>query len=158
MFALVASMIIASCFTPSTASCESLVVDQIDHANRTVLVQAYSFTNNAIAAALVRANARGVAVLVIADKSQRTERSTKIAALVRAGIRVMEDYKPAIAHNKVMIFDGSRVFTGSYNFTESAEHRNAENGILLDDPKAVAAFISNFASRKAESRAWNAAR
>jgi len=36
-------------------------------------------------------------------------------------------------HNKFCLFDGSLVITGSYNWTYSAETRNAENVILTDD-------------------------
>jgi phosphatidylserine/phosphatidylglycerophosphate/cardiolipin synthase-like enzyme len=38
----------------------------------------------------------------------------------------MIDSARNIAHNKVMIVDGQTVITGSFNFTTSAEDRNAK--------------------------------
>lgn len=96
-------------------------------------------------------------MLVLADKSQRTERNSTVPALVAAGVPVMEDYRPAIAHNKVVVLDGERVITGSFNFTYSAEHRNAENALVLDDASVVAQYIQNFVRRKDASRIWNSA-
>jgi phosphatidylserine/phosphatidylglycerophosphate/cardiolipin synthase-like enzyme len=62
------------------------------------------------------------------------------------------DAKPAIAHSKVMIFDGAAVFTGSYNFTRSAEERNAENGVLIrGDAALVRAYQANWQARSLEA-------
>jgi phosphatidylserine/phosphatidylglycerophosphate/cardiolipin synthase-like enzyme len=92
------------------------VVAALGEARKTVLVQAYSFTSAPIAAALQAAHDRGVAVRAILDKSQRTERGSDLAFLVRAGIPTWIDAVHPIAHNKVMVIDGSRVITGSFNF------------------------------------------
>ena len=49
-----------------------------------------------------------------------------------------QDGKHAIAHNKLMVIDESIVITGSFNFTNSAETRNAENFLILkSSPLAV---------------------
>ncbi|XVN43650.1 MAG: phospholipase D-like domain-containing protein [Candidatus Rickettsia vulgarisii] len=40
---------------------------------------------------------------------------------------------PGIAHNKIMIIDKSKVITGSFNFINSADKRNAENVLLIDN-------------------------
>lgn len=37
---------------------------------------------------------------------------------------------PGIAHNKVMIIDQKKVITSSFNFTNAADNRNAENGFV----------------------------
>jgi len=101
-------------------------VDTLAGAHSTVLVQAYSFTSEPIAQALIEAYARGVDVEVILDKSQRTEDDARARPLLDAGIPVRSDAVHAIAHNKVMVIDGDTVITGSFNFTKAAEERNAE--------------------------------
>ena len=53
-------------------------------------MQAYSFTSTPIAAALITAHQRGVAVSVVLDKSQRTEHDTLGWYLVQAGVQVMD--------------------------------------------------------------------
>ena len=93
--------------------CTQLVVDTLAGAHSTVLVQAYSFTSEPIAQALVEAHARGVDVEVILDKSQRTEDDARIKPLLDAKIPVRIDAAHAIAHNKVMVIDGETVITGS---------------------------------------------
>jgi phosphatidylserine/phosphatidylglycerophosphate/cardiolipin synthase-like enzyme len=64
---------VTACFTPG-GNCTDAIVQALDEAKRTILVQAYSFTSAPIAKALLDAHKRGVQVQVILDKSQRTEK------------------------------------------------------------------------------------
>src|ERR1700739_1159825 len=98
-------------FSPQ-GGCTQAVVDAINHATNTVLVQAYSFTSAPIAKALVDAHRRGVQVQVILDQSQRTHKYSSADFLSHAGIPTYIDARHAIAHNKVMIIDGHVVLTG----------------------------------------------
>ncbi|CAE6967510.1 Phospholipase D [Paraburkholderia nemoris] len=124
------------------------MVEEINNARRSLLIQAYSFTSAPIAAAVKNAKERGVDVRVILDKSQVSQRYSSATFLRNAAIPVVIDTRPAIAHNKVMIFDGAAVFTGSFNFTKSAQERNAENGILIrGDEKIVKAYVDNWNER-----------
>ncbi|MEX8493542.1 phospholipase D family protein [Sphaerotilus sp.] len=138
----------ALCFVPDGVPCETLLVDTINATQRSLRIQAYSFTSVPIAQAVKHARDRGVDVQVIVDKSQVGERYTSATFLKNSGIPVVVDTRPAIAHNKVMIFDGRAVFTGSFNFTKSAQERNAENGLLVrDDPALVKAYADNWLNR-----------
>lgn len=140
------------CFVPDGPSCERLLIDAIGATRRELLIQAYSFTSAPIAEAVVQAHRRGVVVKVILDKSQATERYTAATFLARAGVPVVIDGRPAIAHNKVMILDGEAVFTGSFNFTRSAQDRNTENGILIrGDSALTGAYSRNWRTRLGES-------
>jgi len=130
------------------------IVDALDGAAESIFVQAYSFTSEPIAAALARAKRRGVDVQVLLDKGQREHKQTKAPALRRAGIPVWIDDKHAIAHNKVMIVDRKIVVTGSFNFTTSAEDRNAENLLIIEDPKLAARYLANWESHKAHSEEY----
>jgi len=120
-------------FTPP-ANAAAAIVKAIDASEREVLVQAYGFTHNAIAQALVRAQERGVKVRVLLDKKSQTSNHYVIGVLQDADIAVRQDGKHAIAHNKVMVIDQELVITGSFNFTNSAETRNAENVLILKSP------------------------
>lgn len=142
----------ALCFVPDGASCEALLVDTIHATRRSLRIQAYYFTSTPIAQAVKQAKERGVDVQVIVDQSQAGEKYTSATYLKNAGIPVVVDTKPAIAHNKVMIFDDRAVFTGSFNFTKSAQERNAENGVLIrDDPALVKAYADNWLTRFKQS-------
>ena len=117
-------------FTPP-ANAAGAIVKAIDASEREVLVQAYGFTHNGIAQALVRAHQRGVRVRVLLDQKSDTSNRYVIGVLSDAQIELREDGKHAIAHNKVMVIDQSIVITGSFNFTNSAATRNAENFLVL---------------------------
>lgn len=133
----------ALCFTPGD-DCAGLLVATINQAQKSIYVQAYSFTSAPIAKALTDAARRGVHVEAILDKSQRTEKYSGATFLANAGIPVFIDARHAIAHNKVMILDGSRVVTGSFNFTKAAQERNAENLIIIQDQDLASRYMKNW--------------
>ena len=130
-------------FSPS-GGCTDAIVAQLDAAQSSVLVQAYSFTSAPIAQALLSAHQRGVDVRVLLDKSQRSEKYTSADFLARAGVPTAIDAKHAIAHNKIMIVDGAIVLTGSFNFTKSAEQSNAENLLVIHDPALAEKYTANW--------------
>jgi phosphatidylserine/phosphatidylglycerophosphate/cardiolipin synthase-like enzyme len=130
-------------FSPR-GGCTEAVVQEIDAAKTSILVQAYSFTSAPIAKALVDAHKRDVHVEVILDKSQRTEKYSSADFVQHAGIPTYIDAEHAIAHNKVMVIDGQTVITGSFNFTSSAEDRNAENLLVIRSPELAATYTANW--------------
>jgi phosphatidylserine/phosphatidylglycerophosphate/cardiolipin synthase-like enzyme len=81
------------------------IIKELEKAKATILVQAYSFTSAPIAKALMNVY-KGGKVEVILDKSQTTERYSPATFLYNAGIPTKIDAQQAIAHNKVMVFDG----------------------------------------------------
>jgi len=137
--------------------CTEAIVDQLNGAKKTVLVQAYSFTSAPIARALVDAHKRGVDVQVILDKSQKTERYTSASFLANEGVPTYIDPMHKIAHNKVMIIDGQTVITGSFNFTKAAENGNAENLLVISNaPKLAARYTSNWKEHLGHSEPYQA--
>jgi phosphatidylserine/phosphatidylglycerophosphate/cardiolipin synthase-like enzyme len=100
---------------------------------------AYSFTSKDVARALVDANRRGVDVRVVLDDSQKSERYTGATFLANTGIPTRTSSRYAIMHNKFLVIDGEHVQTGSFNYTISAQQRNAENVIVLWNQPAIAA-------------------
>ena len=117
-------------FTPP-ANASAAIVKAIDASEHEILVQAYGFTHNAIAQALVRAHQRDVVVRVLLDQKTQNANQFIIDLLNHAQIQLRQDNKHAIAHNKVMVIDQTIVITGSFNFTNSAATRNAENLLVL---------------------------
>lgn len=140
------------CFTPGS-DCTSLIVGEIDKAQTTLQLQAYSFTSKPIARAISDAKKRGIDVTVILDKSQTKHNKYSSAKyLSHQQIPVYIDYQPAIAHNKVIIIDDNTVITGSFNFTKAAQYDNAENVLVIHDKKLASLYAANLQSRKAESK------
>jgi len=140
-------------FSPQ-GGCTELAVETINRAQRSIYVQAYSFTSAPIAKALLAAKQRGVHVEAILDKSQRTEQYSEADFLAHAGVPVSIDAAHAIAHNKVMIIDDDTVITGSFNFTKAAEEHNAENLIVLHDRTLAAKYRANWDAHRAHAAAY----
>jgi phosphatidylserine/phosphatidylglycerophosphate/cardiolipin synthase-like enzyme len=124
--------------------CTEAVVDALNQATNSVLVQAYSFTSAPIAKAIVDAHRRHVQVTVILDKSQRTEKYSSADFLRNSGVATFIDSAHAIAHNKVMVIDDGTVITGSFNFTKAAEENNAENLLIVRDAALAAKYRANW--------------
>jgi len=140
-------------FSPG-GSPTSALVEVLDNAKTSVLVQAYSFTSAPIAAALKRAHDRGLDVRVILDKGQKSEKYSSATFLQHASIPVWIDTKHAIAHNKVMVIDSSIVVSGSFNFTKAAEERNAENLLIITSPQLAKQYIANWERHVGHSESY----
>ncbi len=128
-------------FTPGDDA-GKLIADAINSAQRQVLVQAFSFTHRKIADALISAKQRGVDVKVVADKEQTHRIPTSVIARIAAGgVPVFIDSAHNSAHNKVMVIDAgspeAALITGSFNFTQAAQHKNSENVLVIRGNKAL---------------------
>ena len=139
---------VSVCFVPGEP-CAAQIVDAIASARREVRVQAYGFSAPRIISALAEARARGVDVAVILDRSDERRLCERGGALLAAGVPVWIDHVPGIAHNKVIVIDRRMVIGGSYNYTASAERRNAENVTFIESEAVAARFLANWASRQA---------
>jgi phosphatidylserine/phosphatidylglycerophosphate/cardiolipin synthase-like enzyme len=139
---------------------EGALVEAIGAARQTIHVQAYVFTSWRLARALIEAHRRGVHVRVLADREQaeRLENS-RLPQLVAAGIPVALEVRYAAAHNKIVLIDAEgevpTVLTGSYNFTWSAQQKNAENVLVVRGHRALArSYLDNWQRHRAEALAW----
>lgn len=151
---LVLNQVPAHVYFSPRGGAQDAIVKALQEAKESVFVQAYSFTSAPIAKALVDAHKRGVAIEVVLDKSQRTEKYSGATFLANADISVWIDAAHAIAHNKVMVIDLRWVITGSFNFTKSAEERNAENLLVLDSPELARIYLANIEAHKAHSQRY----
>jgi phosphatidylserine/phosphatidylglycerophosphate/cardiolipin synthase-like enzyme len=140
-------VVVDVCFRPGVENCMSRIVQAIDTAHDSVYVQAYNFSTPEIIQAIRKAKQRGLQVRVLLDKENRQKRYTAATYLANGGVSVRIDDKVAIAHNKIVIIDNALVIGGSYNYTRSAEARNAENVTLMKSECMAAQFMRNFEAR-----------
>lgn len=132
-------------FSPH-GGCTKAIVEELQRAKRVILVQAYSFTSAEIAKALRDARKRGVNVVAILDKTNRTGKYSSATFLRNSDITTLIDDNHAIAHSKVILIDDSIVITGSFNFTNAAEEKNVENLLIIKGMPSVAnAYKANIA-------------
>lgn len=130
---------------------QPVLIGIIGAAKQTLDVAIYSFTDQDIASALVKAKNRGVAVRVITDKTQSESSSQKTALriLTRAGIPVKVDTHSGIMHLKMTVADGKTATTGSFNYTKAAENSNDEVFVVIRSDKVAKDFGDEF------GRMWN---
>jgi phosphatidylserine/phosphatidylglycerophosphate/cardiolipin synthase-like enzyme len=127
---------------------EELIADAIRDAHRQILVQAYLLTSKTIATTLIAAHRRGVDVRVLLDAEQLLK-SSSAPELADAGVPVWLETKYQNAHNKIIVIDAgmpdAAVVTGSFNFTWTAQHKNAENILIArHNPTLAARYAANW--------------
>ena len=142
-----AEMIVQACFSPQ-GKCSTHIRREIDQAKQELLVAVYAFTHDELAQALVQAKKRGVNVQVVLDRGfdAGNERSKgkffeaqKIPLRRVAAPRApAQDRDGGLMHQKFAVIDRRIVFTGSYNWTHSADRVNDENLLLFRDAGPLA--------------------
>ena len=132
-------------FSPD-AGVQDQIIKRINMTKNTIDVAVYSFTASNIAEALVNATHRGVKVRVIRDASQSSDKNDENSYLESNGILVgiRSGRGRGIMHDKFAIFDGKECFTGSYNWTNNAEHYNWENALFTDEGNVIQAYQREF--------------
>jgi phosphatidylserine/phosphatidylglycerophosphate/cardiolipin synthase-like enzyme len=139
---------------------EALLVEAIDSARRQVLVQAYLLTSKKIATTLIAAHRRGVDVQILVDADQLAKVASSAApVLAAAGIAVWLETTYQNAHNKIIVIDadmpGATVITGSFNFTWTAQHKNAENVLIArKNPALAARYAQNWERHRQDAIAY----
>ncbi len=147
-------------FTPWDDA-EGAIVRVVGEARQSIHVQAYLLTSRSIARALTDARGRGVVVEILADR-EMLEKSDKslLPQMLEGGIPVWLETRYAAAHNKVLLIDAMGeqgiVITGSYNFTWSAQARNAENLLILrGNPALARRYLDNWRRHRDEAQKMN---
>jgi len=140
---------VSSAFSPSGGAL-ALVIEAIDQAHSSIHMAAYLLTSSDVARALVQARKRGVTVRVLLDwKGNAGEDASyarhAIGILRNAGIAVRSIDTYPIFHDKYMVIDHRTVQTGSFNYTYSAAHRNAENVLVVwNAPDLAARYLADW--------------
>ena len=123
-------------FSPKGGIAEE-ITKQIDNAQEYIDIAMYSLTYEPIAEAIIRAKKRGVKIRILMDKGQSQGNSSKYEFLLDNDIAIIQDKHTGIMHNKIAIIDGRILFTGSYNWSKSAEERNEENLLEFIDEEEI---------------------
>jgi len=120
------------------------IIKNINQAQASINIAMYIFTDKEIALPLVKAQERGVKVRLYLDQDQIEYRYSQSRFLVQRGIKTRISSSNYIMHNKFAIIDNRILLTGSYNWTFSANNRNDENLMVIDDPELIEIFQNQF--------------
>ena len=123
---------------------QKAIIRNINQAQAFINIAMYVFTDKEIAASLVKAKDKGVKIRVYLDKSQIESSYSVSRLLVQKGIKVRISTNNYIMHHKFAIIDNRLLLTGSYNWTFSANNRNDENLMVIDDPEIIEIFQNQF--------------
>ena len=114
-----------------------------------LLICVFTISDDRLSDAIQRAHQNDLTVRVISDNDKMEDKGNDVERLSLSGVDVRIDRSPEHMHHKFMVVDGRTVLTGSYNWTRSAETRNEENLVVLDDPVLAGRFAEEF------ERIWN---
>jgi len=125
----------------------ALITKYIEDSASEICIAVAWFTHRNLFDAILKALERNVkvSVILIDDIINRGPNGLDFAVFIAQGgeIRFMNTRK-LLMHNKFCLFDGKVLITGSYNWTYSAEMRNAENIIATDEENVCTAFHEQF--------------
>ncbi|MDR3326020.1 MAG: phospholipase D family protein [Rhodospirillaceae bacterium] len=114
-----------------------IILECIRETKKSILVATYIFTSKQISLALLEAHKRGVHIRIIADAKSNLGKYSSITFLANHGILVRTNAHYAIFHHKFMIFDDKHIETGSFNYSDAAFNKNAENILLLRNAQDI---------------------
>ena len=120
------------------------IIKNINQAEAFINIAMYIFTDSEIAIPLVKARERGVKVRLYLDKEQVDYKYSQSRFLVQKGIKTRISTNSYIMHHKFAIIDNCILLTGSYNWTFSANNRNDENLMIMDDSEIITRYQSQF--------------
>jgi cardiolipin synthase A/B len=126
----------------------SRLVSLVEHAERTLDVEAMYITDRQIVRAIASARSKSPPVSVrvlVNDPTFGIESSEAVAAFRAAGIEVRHTQRPAFVHAKLILAD-DKSFVGSENFSFTSLDRNREAGIVLteDTPRLREVFEADW--------------
>jgi len=131
-------------FSPDDGVLQHLL-QLVQNAHSSIQFMAFSFTSDALANAMLERARGGVQVQGIFDSDQvDSNQGGEYERFRQAGLDVRRDRLPGQMHHKVILVDNQIVETGSYNFSNSAEKRNDENIVIIDDPRLTSLYQAEF--------------
>jgi len=123
---------------------EQELIALINQATSTIDMALFTFTDDQLGAAVIRAHQRGVTVRVVLDGQNANSTGSEVEKLHTAGIPVRVDSASGRFHHKFVVIDGEIVITGSYNWSNAADDANFENVVVIHCPEIAAAFTQEF--------------
>lgn len=123
------------------------LVEAIDKAKKSAVGSFFQINEPHVISALVRAKERGVDVRLTSDNDYAENKSyvEGYAVLKKAGIELKFDITTALSHNKFLVIDDEKVWSGSFNPIEDEAARvHADNGVLFHSPELAQAQRAEF--------------
>ncbi len=124
-------------------------------AKKSVHFMAFSFTDSAVAEAMLEDARRGVSVEGVVETRGASGRGAQAPRLRAGGVPTLLDGNRYVMHHKVIVIDGLWTIIGSYNFTGSAAESNDENLLVIKSSAVARAFEGEYDRIKRMARRAN---
>lgn len=159
-----ANITLESYFTSHTDLRKKLI-ELITQEQKSIKIAIYYLSDPSIIKALVEAKKKNIELEIIIDKHCLTKSNIKnLQRIINADIPIylyetltLEKITP-LMHNKYCIFECNHdncpwLWSGSFNFTYTAQRYNQENALLTNDNKTIEHFRFNFEFLKQKVKA-----
>jgi phosphatidylserine/phosphatidylglycerophosphate/cardiolipin synthase-like enzyme len=124
---------------------EPKIVAAIQAARQSIYFAAFTFTSQAISAAVLERAQSGVVVEGVYETRQVDAGADQsYRALKGAHLPVLLDGNRYTLHHKFFVIDGQVVVTGSFNFTRAANEENDENVLIIHNSDIAAQYHQEF--------------
>lgn len=140
------------CYFSPTDGTNSQIIKHIGTTNHDLEIATMLITRDEIAEAIDTAHLNGNSVSVLTDNSQNSSNYTSVNTLLSSELGDHYIYwnQSGIMHNKYMIVDEGDpnsdpiVWTGSHNWSASADNDNDENTLVIHDATIANLYYQNF--------------
>jgi phosphatidylserine/phosphatidylglycerophosphate/cardiolipin synthase-like enzyme len=129
----------------------SHLVPLVEGAQESVHIMAFSFTHDALGAAVLQRAQRGVDVQGIFETRGSETEYSELTPLFCAKVPVRQDGNPGTFHHKVIVIDGETLITGSLNFSNNADESNDENVVVIKSKTIAGRYLDEFERRWKEA-------
>lgn len=134
-------------FSPQDDAMSRLIA-AVDAAQVTIDFAIFYFTDDALADALLAAQARGVRVRGLWDRLGAGNAFSEDERLCAGGMAIKVEDTVGILHHKFLAIDAAgaapKVVTGSLNWTAAANAANSENTVIVHDGALAQAYAGAF--------------
>ena len=131
-------------FSPQDKIIDNEIIPIIQKAKKSIYIPIFFITHKEIQDALIKAHKRGVDIKIINDATNAHSKYTIHKELRKSGIKVKTENYAGKMHMKAMFVDGRISIIGSMNFTKSANNKNDENIIIIDNEEIARYFQKTF--------------
>lgn len=122
------------------------MVGLIDDARSAIHAALYELRLPSVALALRRALARGVDVTLFLESDTLEGREARTCLSMLEGVaRIQTDARAALMHDKFIVVDSARVWTGSVNLTWTGCHLHYNESIVICDRRVAEHYEEQFA-------------
>ncbi|HPS57331.1 MAG TPA: phospholipase D-like domain-containing protein [Spirochaetota bacterium] len=133
---------------------ERIILNRIRKAKSSVYFMCFSFTSDDIGELIISRHKEGIKVAGIFEKKGINNDYSEFTKMKIEGVPVETDSNIHVMHHKVIIIDGYRVITGSYNLSANANTKNDENIIIIDSREIAALYMKEFARLYKGKKIW----